>query len=635
MSQDTRQPGESLSEFAARVRAREAAGPVQQYADDLIPQPSPTPKRADDGITALIDADSIIDAYTRWCRKMVPNVGGKRESIMVSCPNPSHPDTDPSAWVNLDKNAGICPLCGGFDVYDIFVWNTGSFNKDTYKTDGTFPAVRRAMATDLGYVVHRTLGGTEYVEQIQDDLPVVTHISPAPSVAPEAGESAGAQILAFPGQIDDPLDTVDRPPIDWRNLLDPHESTFLYHWLEACSIDDLPEEFYFWLGLMALGSAVGNNVKLADRWPVRTNLLLCLTGPTGMGKSRAANVLVRLMREAFRHYPGTGGGVKIVPMPGSAESLVDSFNDPIYDPANPRIVMGYNPVRGLVMINELSSLMGRAARVGNVMKPTLMDFYDTDMRVSLQSRGAGLVEAIDHHAQVISTTQPRAMRAMLSQTDDDSGFLNRWVFATGVPKRLMSMGGITINVNPLVDLIRDIRSWGGTVREITVDQDAFDLWDEFFHREIVPLKLDEEASIFVRLDLLMKKLMLLLTIDKKQDSVNLRTMEQVLTLWPYLVGGYSQASAAVNSNAEEDLSTAIELVINKCMKSTGRGATTRDFQRSMKAIWKRQGSQAVLKQIETLVKLGMLKEVTVTSTEGKGGRPTVRYEIADEATFGY
>jgi energy-coupling factor transporter ATP-binding protein EcfA2 len=624
VSLNARKPGESLADYAARLRA-EKAQPA--YDEDLIPEQDRQPRSADDDdISRLIDNDSIVDAYRRWCGKMEPNVGSKRESIMVSCPSPAHPDTDPSAWVNLDKNVGTCPLCGGFDQYDIFAWNRAGFNKDTYRTDGTFPAMRREMATDLGYIVRRTIAGTEYVEPVEPPQTAVEPSSPPPE--PENDES---NVRTFPGAVPEPTIYDDRPPIDWRNLLDS-SSTFLYQWMEACSIDDLPEEFYFWLGLIALGSAVGNNVKLRDRYPVRSNLLLCLTGPTGMGKSRATSALTRLMHQAFPYNRSQLGGVKLVPMPGSAEALVDCFCEPLYDPVDPKVITGYHPVRGIVKIDELASLMTRAARTGNAVKPTLMELYDSDAKISLISRGHGTSEADGHFSQVISTTQPRAMRDMLSRADDDSGFLNRWVFATGVAKKPVSIGGDVIDITPLVDPIQDVRAWGSTQLFIPLNDAAFAMWDEFFHEKIVPLKMSEDASVYVRIDLLMKKLMLLLAIDKQETVVDVRTVEQAIQLWDYLVAGYMATAAAVNSSNEEDLCQGIEETIRRIFEATGRGATTRDFQRGMKKIWQQQGAQAVLKQLETMTKLGLLKEVS-TASSGKGGRPTSRYLLADEVSF--
>lgn len=627
-----RQAGESLQDFIARRKAERdedagGAGPAT-FDPDLIPDAGRGPgNEDDDAITRLLkDQTSIIDGYRQWCRKMEPNVGGKRESIMVSCPNPQHPDNVPSAWVNLDKNTGNCPLCGGFDNYDIFAWNSGSFSKEGFRTDGTFPAMRRAMAKDLGHVVGRTPMGTVYVQPIVYETPE----PPTPADTPEnEPEPALAPVIRISGD-PEPVSAYDAcPPILWRDLLDD-ESTFLAGWMQTCSLDDLPEEFYFWLGLMALGCAVGNNVKLQDRWPVRANLLLCLVAPTGMGKSRSTRALYDLMREAFPFYVAQPGGVKMIPMPGSAESLIDQFNVPIYDPVDMKTITGHNPVRGIVKIDELASLTGRAARQGNVIKPTLMEFYDSEAKISITSRSSGLAEADGHFAQVVATTQPRAMRDMLSQADNNSGFLNRWIFATGIAKKLTSIGGELIDVTPHVDPIRAIRAWASKVRNLPMDDDAFPIWDEFFHENLVPLKMSEDSAVFVRLDLLLKKLMLLFAIDKQQESITKDTVRQVLFLWDYLKATYGHVDEAVSGSDSNDMEVRLMDAIANETRTLGRGATAREIRRRIgERVWRKMDSGDIVKHLKVLVDLGLIK-TTEVSTSGRGGRPSTRYEMSDD-----
>lgn len=612
-----RQPDESLQEYAQRLRSHDS---TPTFDPDLVPEPGAGGNPEDDEITRVIASESILDAYARWCGKMVPTVGGKRESIMVSCPNPLHPDKNPSAWVNLDKDTGNCPLCGGFDQYDIFAWNVGQYDKGSYRTDGSFPAMRRAMAADLGYVARQTPGGVWYLAEM---TPAEAPDGPQePPTAPQTGEEGPRPVLTL-------VPTLPEAPgpvaIDWRRILSS-SSSFMLDWMEACCQDDLPEEFYFWLGLMAVGCAVGNNVILRDRFPVRPNLLLCLTGSTGMGKSRATSSLTRLIEAAFPYNRSHGAGVKIIPMPGSGEALIDSFSEPLYDQTEPDKIIGYQPVRGIVKIDELASLMGRAARMGNIVKPVLMELYDSPGRIALSSRGHGVVEAVDHFSQVIATTQPRAMRDMLSRADDDSGFLNRWVFATGVGKQPVAIGGSHIDVAPLIEAIRNVRSWGGGRRVLDLSEDAVELWSDFFAETIVPLKLDEEASVFVRVDLLMKKLMLLLAVDKREAVVTVETVQQVLDLWPYLRASYGAASSAVNASLESDIEEAIFEAIRRNVETKRQAPTERELQRLMNKVWRRAGSQAVLKQLQTLVKLGLLTEIPI-STSGKGGRPTIRYAL--------
>lgn len=562
----------------------------------------------DDEIDRVIRSIDIVDAYRRWCGKMEPQVGNKRESIMVSCPFPDHADNNPSAWVNLDKNTGNCPLCGGFDPIILFGWHMGL---DPH-TD--FPDLRRKMAEDLGYTVKRTAGGQEYVEQSTAPRLVVV---PDPR---DESDEAGADVVEFDFSGDDYFAKV--PPIDWRCLVDGR-STFLRKWMDATSEDDLPEEFYFWLGLQAIGCATGNKAVLDDTHPVRGNLLTCLVGPSGQGKTKSLRALTMLLRESMPYEPGNTG-TKIIGLPGSGESLVDQFVEPVFDLTAPKEIVGYSPVRGLVRASELASLTKKAGRSGSTIQPTIMDFFDSDEPVSAHSRGAGNTIAVDHYAQFVSTTQPKLMRDLLSDADANSGFVNRWVFVIGQPKKRFSFGGGLIDLSACVDPLRGIRSWAGSGRKLRPSAAALERWDEFFHSTVVGI-VESDDAVTSRIDLLMKKLMLLLTADKKESEVSLETVEQVIDLFPYLYATYTSVSEQVGSNDDRDCEEEILAAIERCMVSKKIHPGTREIQRAMGRKFEKFGRERVLKALERLIKLG---EVNEYLSDNKSGPRRNMYGVA-------
>src|SRR5687768_1442359 len=98
----------------------------------------------------VLEKISVIDAYNRWCRKMVPVVkGNQREGIKISCPIPGHTDNNPSAWISIDKQTWFCGGCQvGGDKYDIAAYWLG-FPVPGYKDGSEFHKLRERMASDF------------------------------------------------------------------------------------------------------------------------------------------------------------------------------------------------------------------------------------------------------------------------------------------------------------------------------------------------------------------------------------------------------------------------------------------------------------------------------------------------------
>lgn len=349
---------ETLAAKLARIRAEKAArvsaAPPQtptivpdRHDADLIPDvPEGAYERtdADREVDRVIDNIGVVEAYVKYIGKMVPKAGRKRESIMVSCPKPEHPDRNPSAWLNSDTDTWFCGTCDeGGDKFDFFAWHFG-FPVPGYKEGEHFVALRQKVAEDNGVVTvrdplsgkARTLTVIEDTDPEPAPLPT-TVIEPdepavrAPAAPAEPTSDSPATVTSIPTALtwEDEDEIIDYPTVNWRTLAPT--GTFLHEWMEQTSKDDLPDEFYFWLGMQALGFAIGRETELGDNPHVRGNLFLCLYGGTGMGKSRATGHLTRLLREAlpYDHEDTTNTGTYLMPSPGSAEALVDGFSKPV------------------------------------------------------------------------------------------------------------------------------------------------------------------------------------------------------------------------------------------------------------------------------------------------------------------
>jgi hypothetical protein len=635
-----------VGELLDRIRSRtgqtvEPSLPLEDeeiFDPELIPDVTPTPRSdEDDQIDALLLRLGIVDAYRRWCGKMEPNVGNKTESIMVSCPYPGHVDNEPSAWVNSDKNAGNCALCGGFDRYDLAAWHFG-FPVPGYKTNGQFPELRRRIAGELGLTITRTPAGAEIVQHPpeEDDkdeqAPPARKLSAVPDPTPGEDEAELNDTAIIPSEDDDdevayivppPPSRFVHVPLDWESCILPG-STFLKTWMDLCREDDLPEEYYFFLGLMALAAACGNDIVLKDREPVRGNLMLCLVGPSGLGKSRSTRALRTLLQEAFP-FDKTGG-CKWIANVGSAESLVDEFNVEEDDGSGNLVKV---PVRGVLRFDELATLTQKSNRQGSTIKPMVMEFYDSPDEIHTLSRTHGSSRARNHFFQMVSSTQPDIISRLLTDTDAVSGFLNRWVFVTGTTKMLVAWGGDVIDIEDAVIPLKDIRIWGMTYgKPLILETDAVERFSQFFHEILVPLKLDSETPLFARSDLLMKKLMLLMAVDQKKAYVSVETVEVCIKIWEYLLNIYTfvQEESRVEETVKKrnSLEDDVLRVALLHFSQTKKNATMRDIQRRLGPKWKTNGLPAYMQATKDLCVSGQLWEYTEKNAQG---RQVTRYKV--------
>lgn len=608
------------------AKTEEPRAPKKQWDADLIPDFPESPRSEEQNeIDAILDDVSILDAYARWCGKMQPQVGKRSESIMVSCPNVAHPDKHPSAWINSAKGVGNCAVCGGFDQYDIAAWHFG-FDVPGYK-GSDFPALRRAMVEDLGYAVRRTKSGEQYIEELADEnaeaepgqeprAPSSESVeeSPASSAQPtpaSADREATVRTLHAVPEIED--SALVAPSIDWEDLL-PRD-TFLREYMETLSTDDSPEEYHFWNGMTCVALAAGHDAILLDKTPVRANLFVCLYGSSGSGKSRSTSPMLNLLRKAlvYDHRDMDSTGTYITPVPGSAESLIDSFSKPITG-EDSKDIIGYAGVRGLVRFDELASLIGRAARNGSVLKSTLQEFYDSYGPVEIKSRTAGIARAEKHFCCVLTTTQPGAVRDLLVQADADSGFINRIIFAAGPHKPRVAYGGDQINVSDLVIPLNQLRQWTTRQRpKLTLEGDALDLWSSFFHERIEPYQESHERSLMTRSDLTLKKLMLLFCVNEKSEPTR-EMLERVLPLFDYLETTYGMLTEEIGIGQFEDCRLQLGKVIRQLQRDFGRDPATREINRAMPRRYQRD---LMLRVLENMSELGEIKK-----TEFKGKRGT-------------
>lgn len=651
-AQQTRQEGETQFQFKLRLKRewKEIEARQHQEQDNIwsqfIPDLGPSEPTANippeqKALDEFIKLITISDAYNRWANKGFVDAKGRKDSIKVRCPNPAHPDNSPSAWINTEKNVFHCGACSmGGDLWDIAAWRFG-FPVPGYKADpATFRALREKIGEDFGIYVEKGIAGDYHVVQAQPVStaptgPVSGQLD-QPVHADETGGTEPSQevgsLAYLPSGSEEAERTRDEqliaarkfPSIPWRQLVP--DNTFLRAYLEATTVDDAPEEFHFWNGLLGLGMAVGGMRVLEDSPEVSANLFVCFVGATGTGKSKAKRHLTLLLYQALPYSQDDQPPVGAQYLNGiqSGEVLIKQFQHPIIDPATNKVTGFWPGVRILADFEELATLVGKSNRQGSTLKTVLMDMYDAPMWLSATSMTHGNIVAQKPFGSAVTTTQYDSIRNLISRSDDSSGFANRWTFATGVPKKQFSVNRVRVDLTRAAGMLSGINIRSRTPEVITWDPSGERAWDNFFHGELHKARNKADMTIIQRLDLMLKKLFLLFAINENSSTVTESIVNRVISIFPHLLETYGVVESKISATQEGDDTD--RLLRHVARLTTGnRGPTSRELYHVMKN--KNNSVTKVRKLLENLVVLGLIVEMKVPPGPS-GGRPTSCYQLA-------
>ena len=641
---------QALNRRKREIAAKEAAKKVQQtHIPESVYDVSPESAE----LQRLLDNVSVIQAFTLWANKGKPSPrSGQTEGIKIRCPKPSHVDLDPSAWINSANNTWFCGGCWeGGDKYDIAAYKFG-FDVPGYKGQ-LFPELKDRMAESLGFSVTRGPDGKSSAVDIsgiveenrakaeafaaaaaQDQSTAPAQLSesvPGPPVDVDSEEST-RDIVTSNGTVVTVIDAVrdesedygqlNFPVLDWRSVAE--KGSFLDFYMDACIVDDAAEEYHFWNGMLALGLAVGRKVQLADQTPVLSNLFLCVVGKTGDRKSRAFSHLRRLLKEAcpydFSNPDSTG--TYLVPTSASGEQLIASFSRPIADPTNPTRTI-YGAVRGLVRYDEFSSLTQRANRQGSTIRETLMEFYDGNEQISTASRTGGEQIAEGAFCSFFTTTQPDRVKDLIRGQDVHSGFINRWLFISGRSKKKIHVGGEVPDLSYAIAELKRIHTWPGL-------KDILITWEPAAEKQFVAyattiLEPLQDEPMLGRLDLLAKKLILLLCINELSSVVTTKHVTAVISMHNYIIQAYAIPRARIGSHISNEIHDEILRHVKRLTETKHiEGVSLNDLRRVLK---RNEYPDDVLKRtLKGMVEFG---ELLLVKSEKKKGRPTQKYLLGD------
>lgn len=567
------------------------------------------PRIIDAGMTELknrIDGEiSIFDIYDRFMPsgKVRPHPhAGQRESIKFSCPDPTHRDSNPSAWTNDDGlwYCGACDAKG--DKYTVAALGEGL----DVRRDFREVCIRIANAFGIDY---RPSRGPE-VRFIDPPEPLALPPGPPPDIKVKELDDLWATPPALP-------------------YLDPHKlfpvGTFMRAYMDATAHDDTAHEFHMFPGFIATGMAMGRDCWLRDDPDVFGNLYICTYAESGAGKTRSHGPFREVVLQALPYDPDAdpaSKGAKWIHNPGSPEFLVDEFSKAITDPVTNKIV-GYASVRGIILINEFSTFMAKGDRSGG-LKGQITSMFD-DHRAAIGSRGK-ISNAEGIFCSILTSTQPAAIADILKRTDLLSGFSNRFIYPKGTYKELQAFRNSYFNPDKPVELLRELRAWAGSGRIIDLDGGGRALFEEFFHDQIVPLK-KADFPMLVRMDLIIKKIILLLAANEHTIWANAELVSRAISFYNYLRFTWDTLTGNVITGGDEEVLAWIQDYIREYWKAT---AGTFPGQNELaRKIPRRYTKEGVRKGLNTLESLGIVHKVEYRPAPGAAGRPTTRWHLTD------
>jgi hypothetical protein len=370
---------------------------------------------------------------------------------------------------------------------------------------------------------------------------------------------------------------------------------------------------------------------LDDLKYVYGNLLVCLLGGTGYGKTRSQGWLEWVIEEAvpFRDNGLDTTGCRMVSTPGSGENLIKQFEHIAFDPSLPKgMPTVRTPINGIVNYDEFAGLLGRAMRPGNTLKVTIQAMSDAKPRVTTASNTGGQFEAVKPYCSIIASTQPAAVRTLLSKYDTGSGFLNRWLFVGGKRKKRESIGGartrIRVDLKPAIDELKAVRAWGAVERMVQMTDDGYEEWDDWFHKQLEPIQLNDDTDLLSRLSLTLKRILLLLAINEKKLFIDASDVRRVKPLLPYLISCYAILNNEIGVSEISEISQEILRHAKRIQEATGRGVSARDLGLRMKR--KNYSPDMIKRALDTMVGLDWLE---LEKPKGPG-RPTIRYKVVGE-----
>lgn len=306
---------------------------------------------------------------------------------------------------------------------------------------------------------------------------------------------------------------------------------------------------FFWNCLCLISAVCGRDVAFPDEITVYSNIFTCIVGKTGGGKSRSESFLNKIVDNSvpFKYGDKDQRGVRIIEAPGGEVNLCKSFQHR-FTPTNFSVGNGQpnaralplivDNVRGIVRYPEFKTIAAKSSMSGSNLEPVLQQLYDTGNRpIGSQSSTNGDYTARDYFGIVNTTTQFKSIRNLMSKDQIASGFINRWIFVIGTPKKKISRGRVP-DVSHLYNDVYKLSLWAKAIKDkqggfIDLPSYNYPLFDDYVVDKAGAC--EDRSDMLGRSRLILKKLTLLLAINNQETVISDQTILDGQKLFEYTV----------------------------------------------------------------------------------------------------
>jgi hypothetical protein len=590
-------------------------------------------------------------------------IGKRTEGIHVRCPFPSHPDNNPSAWINTLNDTWFCGACQiGGDQIDFYA----AIQHGSIDHGQDFRTVLVELAERLGIDPEPPQPLPPMPEPESDPEPPAPPPAPEPPVVPNEPEEPETVTVEQVTEGIDPesleWDTRDDfesfegqdilPSYDWRNLQVP-KGTFLHEWMtyNQKHFAWIPSEYFLMLGFQALGLATGHDltVPLAGH-RLTGSTMMAIIGPSQYGKTTAANQL-QYMFESLNvtsYDPSTGTGIRVFGTPGSPEALIKDIKIEIEDPQDPTQIIEV-PANIWLLEQEFATFVSRTNRKGgDHMKTRIIELHDfskrrdepeTVIRDYSISNGVRIIH--DSYLSATFLTQTDALREHIKSVDLVSGFFQRIhpVFGPSLADRDLRQDILPDPEYPqfFANIWNRVRGHGRQM--LRVSRECLDYLTG--HHFFAMLKVySADTSLLSRLDLYTHRFAFLLAVNDGSSAVEIKHYDLAMHLVKnYSLPCYGYLLQSAKASDSKDLADRVVEFIRRYFGTKGAWPERRQI--AQQRFWRNAPEWMQEVALNTLANNQQIVRVTLKHGASTSvayvcpddGTPWARYASSDGAKF--